>query len=68
MFSARRSASSTKAPLVILATSTNSFPTEGAKVGLLVDSTEEESNKDGAEEAGTGGWEARGTIGIPKDE
>ena len=60
------SASSTKVPLVILATSspelarnrgqlqTLSRP-EGAKVGLLVDGTKEESNKDGADEAGTGG-------------
>ena len=31
-------------------TTTNAFPTEGAKVGLLVNST-----KDGAYEAGTGG-------------
>ena len=33
----------------------NTFPTEGAKVGLLLVGTKEESNKDGADEAGTGG-------------
>ena len=43
---------------------TNAFPTEGAKVGLLVHGTKEESNKDGADEAGTGGWEVRATTGI----
>ena len=38
------------------------------KVGMLVDGTKDESNKDGAREAGAGGWEARGTTGIPTDE
>ena len=31
------------------------FPDRRPKVGLLVDGTKEESNKDGADEAGTGG-------------
>jgi len=33
----------------------NAFLTEGAKVGLLVDGTKEESNEDGANKAGPGG-------------
>ena len=34
---------------------TNTFPTEGAKVGLLLVGAKGESNKNGVDEAGTGG-------------